>query len=461
MSTAKNSTETKVESSVRRFKPYPRYKNSGVEWIGEVPADWSAERLRFYAEVNPVKSEVRDLDGDTLVSFVPMEAIGEDGSLRLDQTKAIDEVSTGYTYFRDGDVIVAKITPCFENGKGAIAKGLENGIGFGTTELHVIRPGKVLNREYLFYLLMSHAFRSFGAATMYGAGGQKRVPEDFIQDFKHSIPPIDYQKTISAFLDRETARIDQLIARKERQIELLQEKRSALISHAVTKGLNPNVKMKDSGIEWLGEIPEHWYLMRFKYLLSEPLKYGANEVAELDDPSLPRYVRITDVNEDGTLRDDTFKSLPEDIAKPYLLKDGDLLFARSGATVGKTFYYQESWGRTAYAGYLIRGRLAPERMISKFAAYFAQSINYWGWLRSSIIQATIQNVSAEKYAGLVLGIPSMEEQMQIASFLDRETACIDNLNQKIRDSIEKLCEYRTALIYAAVTGKIDVRKEAS
>lgn len=216
-------------------------------------------------------------------------------------------------------------------------------------------------------------------------------------------------------------------------------------------------KYKDSSIEWLGDIPEHWYSMRFKYLLSEPLKYGANEVAELDDPSLPRYVRITDVNEDGTLRDDTFKSLPEDIAKPYLLKDGDLLFARSGATVGKSFYYQESWGRAAYAGYLIRGRLAPGRMISKFAAYFAQSINYWGWLRSSIIQATIQNVSAEKYAGLVLGIPPVEEQMQISSFIDRETARIDALVEKVRKSIELLREYRTALISAAVTGKIDVR----
>ena len=230
------------------------------------------------------------------------------------------------------------------------------------------------------------------------------------------------------------------------------------MSNALEKNTSDHVRRfkpypayKDSGVEWLGEVPEKWHTMRFKYLLSEPLKYGANEVAELDDPNLPRYVRITDVNEDGTLREETFKSLPEDIAKPYLLRDGDLLFARSGATVGKTFYYQDSWGRAAYAGYLIRGQLAAHKMIAKFAAYFAQSRNYWGWLGSSVIQATIQNVSAEKYAGLVLGIPSADEQRAIAVFLDRETARIDQLIAKKERQIELLQEKRSALISHAVT----------
>ncbi len=213
----------------------------------------------------------------------------------------------------------------------------------------------------------------------------------------------------------------------------------------------PYPAYKDSGIEWLGKVPETWHTLRFKYLLSEPLKYGANEVAELDDPGLPRYVRITDVNEDGTLREETFKSLPEDIAKPYLLRDGDLLFARSGATVGKTFYYQNSWGRAAYAGYLIRGRLASNKMMAKFAAYFAQSRNYWDWLGSSVIQATIQNVSAEKYAGLVLGIPTSDEQRVIVAYLDRETARIDQLIAKKERQIELLQEKRSALISHAVT----------
>ena len=114
---------------------------------------------------------------------------------------------------------------------------------------------------------------------------------------------------------------------------------------------------KDSGVAWLGEIPQHWEVKRLKFLLSEPLKYGANEAAELTDTDLPRYIRITDVNEDGSLRDDTFRSLPNDIAEPYLLNEGDILLARSGATVGKTFIYRNFWGMAAYAGYLIRARI--------------------------------------------------------------------------------------------------------
>jgi len=439
------------------WKRYPEYKDSGVEWLGNVPVGWQVKRLRFNILTNPTKAEVKSITGDTLVSFVPMESVSEYGGLSLDQTKSLDEVSNGYTYFCNGDVLVAKITPCFENGKGSIAEGLENGIGFGTTELHVLRPKKKIDFRYLFYLTISYAFRQIGKSYMYGAGGQKRVPDDFIRNLRHPIPDISEQCIIAAFLDRETERIDELIAKKERQIKLLQEKRAALISHAVTKGLSPDVKMKDSGIEWLRDIPESWDVIRFKYVLSVPLQYGANESAQYDEPSWPRYIRITDVNENGNLRDDTFKSLPEEVAVPYLLHEGDLLFARSGATVGKTFLYLKSWGRAAYAGYLIRGRFQQQCMMPTFAAYFCRSYNYWDWLRSSFIQATIQNVSAERYANMIIPIPPLPEQTSISAFLDRETKRIDTLINKVQESIAKLSEYRTALISAAVTGKIDVR----
>ncbi|HQM63015.1 MAG TPA: restriction endonuclease subunit S [Acidobacteriota bacterium] len=210
-------------------------------------------------------------------------------------------------------------------------------------------------------------------------------------------------------------------------------------------------RYKTTGIEWLAEIPEHWEAKRLRFLLSEPLKYGANESAELDDPDLPRYIRITDVHENGRLREDTFKSLPEDVAYPYLLKEGDLLFARSGATVGKSFYYESSWGRAAYAGYLIRARFNAERMMPRFINYFTNSHQYWQWLGLSFIQATIQNVSAEKYANLVVTVPAIYEQRAIAAFLDRETARIDALIEKKRTQAELLQEKRTALISHTVT----------
>lgn len=229
---------------------------------------------------------------------------------------------------------------------------------------------------------------------------------------------------------------------------------------------------KDSGVEWLGEVPGHWEVCRLKFLLSFPLQYGANESAELDDPELPRYIRITDIDENGNLREDTFKSLPEEIAKPYLLDDGDLLLARSGATVGKTFLYRKEWGRAAYAGYLIRARFDGKRFSARLAAYVTQSYEYWDWLKSSVIQATIQNVSAEKYANFVLPIPPENEQDEIILFLDRETARIDALIECLggrasagaadsKSAIGLLIEYRSALITHAVTGKIDVRHAAA
>jgi type I restriction enzyme S subunit len=205
---------------------------------------------------------------------------------------------------------------------------------------------------------------------------------------------------------------------------------------------------------WLGDIPEHWEVKRFKFLLSEPFKYGANEAAEIDDPNLPRYIRITDVKDDGNLRDDTFRSLPEEIAKDYILEESDILLARSGATVGKTFIYRKSWGKAAYAGYLIRARVSGQNN-SNFIYKFLQSKLYWDWVKSIFIQATIQNISAEKYSNLFITIPPLNEQEKIAQFLDYKTKQIDELIKKKETLIEKLDEKRTAVISHAVTKGLD------
>ncbi len=226
-------------------------------------------------------------------------------------------------------------------------------------------------------------------------------------------------------------------------------------SVSLTGRWKPYAAYKDSGVEWLGEIPEHWEVNRLKFIASEPLKYGANESAEMDDPNLPRYIRITDIREDGSLRNDTFKSLPEEIAEPYLLINGDLLFVRSGATVGKSILYKETWGKACYAGYLIRVRINPIISNPHFISYFVTSSAYQNWLSSVFIQATIQNVSAEKYANLHITVPSLPEQRAIVDFLDRETARINALIAKKERLIELLQEKRAALISHAVTKGLD------
>ena len=191
------------------------------------------------------------------------------------------------------------------------------------------------------------------------------------------------------------------------------------------------------------------------------MKYGANEAADFDDPDLPRFIRITDIANNRHLRDETFRSLPVDVAAPHLLADGDLLFARSGATVGRTFLYNESLGPCAHAGYLVRARFDTALAIPEFITYFSASHAYASWLRTEVIQATIENVNAERYSRMPVPIPPTGEQQAIISFLDRQTSRIDALAARVEAAIERLQEYRSALVTAAVTGKIDVRDLAA
>lgn len=273
-------------------------------------------------------------------------------------------------------------------------------------------------------------------------------------------PPLATQRAIADFLDRKTAAFDALIEKKERLLTLLAEKRAALIHQAVTKGLDPNVLMKDSGIPWIGEIPAHWEVKRLKFLRRGPLSYGANEAADRNEPDDPRYIRITDLNADGTLRSHTFRSLPMCIARPYLLREGDILLARSGATVGKAVRYRNSWGECCYAGYLIKLSLDVTLARPDFIEWYTQSPCYWSQLEQSFIQATIQNVSAERYGEFVVPVPPIDEQAALVRWLSETALTSARVASMTVRSIAKLREYRQALITAAVTGQLDIEEAA-
>jgi len=212
--------------------PKAKMKPSGIDWLGGIPAGWEIRRIRFLVQTNPSKSEISDFPNQP-VSFLPMPYVSENGALDLSEERDLNFIYTGYTYFRDGDVILAKITPCFENGKGAFISDLKNGIGFGSTEFHVFRPKKI-DGKFLYYFFASDGFMKFGELNMKGTAGQKRVPELFIKDFVMGIPKAKEQKQIADFLDTETAKIDKAAALTESQIEKLKEYRSSLIYHAVT-----------------------------------------------------------------------------------------------------------------------------------------------------------------------------------------------------------------------------------
>ena len=219
-----------------KYQVYPEYKDSGVEWLGVIPTHWQLARIKHIAELTPKKPNIqRNLQ----CSFVPMEKL-KTNSIILDEERLIDDVYDGYTYFKNEDILMAKVTPCFENKNIAVAKELVNQIGFGSTEIFVLRINEKASNRYLYYRLQEDSFMDIATAAMIGAGGLKRVPSEVVNNFTAAFPFVNEQEVIANFLDHETAKIDTLIEKQQQLIKLLKEKRQAVISHAVTKGLNPN-----------------------------------------------------------------------------------------------------------------------------------------------------------------------------------------------------------------------------
>lgn len=436
------------------FPRYPAYKDSGVEWLGEVPGHWDVKRLRFVAELNPSKSEAAIIDRDTLVSFLPMDAIGEDGLLRLDIEKPIGELESGYTYFRNGDVTIAKITPCYENGKGALMKGLVNGMGFGTTELIVARPKpEEVTGAYLHYLFISPDFRDIGESHMYGAGGQKRVPDAFVRDFATAFPPLPEQTQIATFLDRETAKIDALVAEQRRLMALLKEKRQAVISHAVTRGLNPRAPLKPSGIEWLGDVPEHWDVLKGALIGT---LFGSEQVPEdavLDEGDLP-FIKVGSLSRDSFEIESWDYFVDSSVAANYRPRSGYIVFPKRGAAIFTNKV--NIVDRPSLVDPNLMGWKIGERAVTAFIAY-ALKCRKLDELAdvSTVPQINNKHIAPERFA-----VPPIEEQHQIVAYLNAESAKFDTLTTEAQRAIDLLQERRTALISAAVTGQIDVREAA-
>lgn len=424
---------------------YESYKDSGVQWLGEIPSHWDFKRMKFVVANVGDKIDAKESD----LRYFGLENIESFTGKLLDSVE-LESEGIGHRFQKD-DVLFGKLRPYLAKVFLAQEEGLSS------TEALVFRSSEVIYPKFLSYYCLSQDFINEVNGTTFGSK-MPRASWDDISSFRMVYPSLDEQKLIAGFLDKRLAQVDALIAKQETLLEKLAEQRVALISHAVTKGLNPDVEMKESGIEILGSIPHQWKIKRLKFLLSEKLKYGANESAESEDKENPRYIRITDIDDSGNLKDETFKSLEFEKAEEYLLDDLDILLARSGATVGKSYLYKaESIGIACYAGYLIRARLDQENYNPEFVNYFLQSKQYWDWISSINIQATIQNVSAEKYNDLTLAIPPLEEQKQLIEYLKNEDEKFNSAIGKGKKLVHLLNEYRSTLITQVVTGKIDVR----
>lgn len=412
------------------MKRYDEYKDSGVEWIGEVPRHWEVVRTRYLCNLcTGNKDTINRVDDGKFPFYVRSPKVERINTYSFD----------GEAILMAGDGVGAGKVFHYANGKFDYHQRVYNFHNFK----------KVIGKFFYYYITNNFRY-------IIEEGGAKNTVDSvrlyMIQNFLITVPPKEEQREIVFYLDKKCSEIDNVISAQQKRIALLQELKQSVITHAVTKGLNPNVEMKDSGVEWIGKIPASWDVVHLKRILREHMQYGANEPAESDDTTYPRYIRITDITANGELRPETFKSLEPSKAKDYLLDKGDVLFARSGATVGKTFLFNADI-KACYAGYLIKASCDKRRMLQEYLYYYTQSGAYECWKNSVFIQSTIQNIGADKYQMMYIPVPSKDEQKQIVEYTMRKSQIFDAAISKAQHQVELLQEYKQSLITEVVTGK--------
>lgn len=427
------------------MEKYSSYKDSGVKWLGEIPSHWELRHLRNFLTIFSEKGY-----GDSQLLSVTRErgVILRDKENKEENHNFVPDDLSGYKHLNAGDFVINKM----KSWQGSYGVSEYDGIvspAYFTCKLKGVSP------QFFSRAIRSKAY--IGFFMQYSKGirvDQWDLDPNSMKDIPFALPPLSEQQTIASYLDSVTTQIDVAISQQQKMIDLLNERKQIIINNAVTKGLDPNVKMKDSGVDWIGEICSSWNIFRLKHLLCGNLMYGANESAESEDPSFPRYIRITDIDENGKLKPETFRSLPPTKAEPYLLKKGDILFARSGATSGKTYLFDEDI-KACFAGYLIKAQVS-NKIISRYLMYYTRSGIYENWKNSIFIQATIQNIGADKYSNLRIPLPSISEQKEIINFLDSEMYKIDKVLDMHKCQISLLQERKQIIINDVVTGKVKV-----
>ena len=431
-----------------RYKRYERYKDSGVEWIGEIPEHWEVSKLKYLTycldgKRIPLSSEQRgEMQGD--IPYWGANCI-------------IDYVND---WLIDGEVVLLGEdgAPFFDKYKDVAF--YSNGRIWPNNHVHVLRALQSINAKLLTYILNTVDYSNYIKGSTRDKLTQAEMKNIFIQ-----LLPVREQKAIVNFLDQKTNKIDSLIADKEKLIELLQEKRQAIITETVTKGLNPNVKMKDSGIEWIGEIPEHWSITKMKYLLS-PKKYSIKagpfgsqlKNDDMVSGDVKVYNQKTVLDNDFKSGDYYIENYKYEELRAFEVFSGDLLVTTRG-TIGKTAIVPKDAEKGILHPCLIKITLNPDKVLNEYInVVFNNTKIVTNQIMLESNATTIDVIYTDTLKNLVLPIPPLEEQKSIIDFVDAKIGEIDGLISSINNQIQKLKEYRQSLISEAVTGKIDVRE---
>lgn len=434
-----------------QYKPYPTYKDSGVEWLGRVPEHWAVCKLSFRYSIELGKMlDEKKLTRTSLVPYLRNQDV-QWGSINTQDLPEMDiqpDELERYT-IRDGDLLVCEGG---DVGRAAIWQGESAVLGYQKA-LHRLRhrSGDADTAKFFYFSLLTAKQRgvfeeSDSKATI------AHLPAEKFRQYRFVFPPLAEQLSIAEHLDRETARIDALIEKKTRFIELLREKRQALITHVVTKGLDPNVKMKDSGVEWLGKVPGHWGTRRVAALFREVIRPGVQDLPVL---SISIHSGISDEELSADERDRKV-SLIEDREKYKRVRPGDLAYNMMRA-------WQGAFGAVTVDGLVSPAYVVAEPKIEISTAYIELL------LRTPMAIEEMRKCSRgitdfrmrmywEAFREVLLLLPPYEEQIAIVNMVMQEAERIDALAGQTEHSITLLKERRSALITAAVTGQIDLRE---
>jgi len=428
-----------------------QYKDSGIKCIGKIPDEWKVGRIKNNIVFNP---ENTNSDEELEVSYMPMDC------LRFNQinerTAKYHDVKS-YTPFEEGDIVMAKVTPCYENGNIAIAKNLRNGRGYGTSEIFVIRALSSLSTKYLFYYLNISYVINRSVSSMIGTGGLKRINPAYFLNTKLLIPPASEQQRIADYLDEKCREIDSLIGLQERMIEKLKVYKQSVITEAVTKGLDLSAKFVSSGIDCIDDIPEGWKVIKTKYIADKIFKGNGitkEEVFVDGDTPCVRYGEIySKYNHAFSI---CLSATNVSIQKsPQYFSCGDLLCAGTGELVeeiGKSIVYLGN--QKCLAGgdiIVVQHKQNPSFLNYAFNSNYAQTQKSKGKAKLKVV-----HISAFEIGNIYIILPPISEQNSIASYLDYKCADIDCLISLKQKKIEKLKEYKKSLICEVVTGKINI-----
>ncbi len=427
---------------------YPSYKGSGVEWLREVPEHWEVKPNKAFLE--PRKSVVGSTWADktllslTLAGVIPRDTESGKGKFPADFG----------TY---QDVAESDLVFClFDIDETPRSVGLAQSAGMITGAYDVFRCKTGTDPRFVFYYYLH--IDAFKGLRPFYTGLRKVVRPPTFMAVKIPLPTFAEQTAIAEFLDRETVKIDELVAEQRRLMELLKEKRQAVISHAVTRGLNPAAPLKPSGIEWLGDVPAHWSLVPVAYRYNVQLGKMLDST-KITGEHLRPYLRVFDVQW-GDINTDELPEMDfdQDARARFRLVPGDLLVNEGGSYPGRSAIWIGKVEECYYQKALHRMRAhRPKEDSTRFMYYLMSWAANHGVFTAGGNEATIEHLPAEKLRRYRFAFPPVSEQLQIATFLDVELAKFDTLTAEAQRAIDLLQERRTALISAAVTGQIDVR----